>query len=68
MQTYLFLFLMKFPPMERKRKERQKKKIDSIYTIASFVAAISRASTSGVKRANAFFVPSGLIPAQFPAR
>ena len=31
-----------------------------VYTMASLVAAISRASTSAVRRANAFFDPSGL--------
>lgn len=31
--------------------------------MASFVAAISRASTSAVSRANAFFFPSGLVMA-----
>ena len=43
---------------------RLKRKNDPIpepsQTIANFVAAISRASTSGVNRANAFFDPSGL--------
>ena len=43
---------------------RLKRKYDPIpepsQTIANFVAAISRASTSGVNRAKAFFDPSGL--------
>lgn len=48
-------------PQRPRRKKEKEKEPQSVYTMASFVAAISRASTSGVSLAKAFFVPSGLL-------